>query len=130
LSVVQFLDFTGNEWTYLVAAEQGGGRWTACDVAGGSDGPPRRRPRKRSAGKTPRLEVFGQWGADLAYAAGRLSGMSEPPPAVARLILADGTEAIDDLEAGFALFIGRAGSPPSSVEILDRQGTVLARHAA
>lgn len=40
LFAVAFADASGNQWSYLIAAERAGDGWVADGVAGGSDGPP------------------------------------------------------------------------------------------
>lgn len=126
LLATRFVDQSGNRWEYLVAAEHDGSGWKAHGVAGGSDGAPSARPRGRTDGPL-RLEVFGQWGRDIFYAAGRLTGREQDVATGACLTLANGAKLSADLQDGLALFIGREGSAPVTWEILDQNGRSMAR---
>lgn len=78
LFAVAFDDLSGNQWSYLVAAEHADDGWVAHGVAGGSDGPPPTH-RRSPASARPSLGIYGQWGVDRLYVGGEL----DPGAAVA-----------------------------------------------
>jgi hypothetical protein len=127
LFAVAFDDVSGNRWSYLVAAEREGDGWAADGVAGGSDGPTTNRRTLGSA--TPSIDIYGQWGSDRLYVGGELNPGAAGVGNV-RLTLSDGTQVTDDGECGVALFVGRGGAEPASVEIFDEHGDLLVRRKA
>ena len=132
LFAVTFDDLMGNRWFWLVAAERAEHGWTAHGVAGGSDGPARASGEPSPVAlsrSTPWLNLCGQWGGDTFYAGGELhSGSTEI--ARVQVTLTDGSQLVDDGTAGVALFVGRHGEPPASVEIFATDGTVLSSRSA
>jgi hypothetical protein len=129
LFATTFVDLDGNGWSYLVAAERSDVGWSAHDVAGGSDGPSQQRAR-RPEPEHPMVDVFGQWGPDILYVGARLRGDREGAVTAIRLTLADGAELTEDTIGGLALFVGRHGAQPDTVEVLAADGAVLATQAA
>jgi hypothetical protein len=131
LFAVTFDDPMGNRWFWLVAAERTEQGWAAHGVAGGSDGPARApgEPSPIPSRSAPWLNLCGQWGGDSFYAGGQLHSGSTKIARV-QITLADGSQLVDDGTAGVALFIGRHGEPPASVEIFAVDGTVLSSRSA
>jgi hypothetical protein len=132
LYAVTFDDLTGNRWFWLVAAERSERGWAAHGVAGGSNGPAepeRGTPRPSSVGARPSLDVCGQWGSDTFYAGGRLDRAGYEIGRV-QLTLDDGSQLEDDGLADVALFIGRHGESPRTVDIYAPDGALLSSHNA
>ena len=120
LCAVTFDDEDGRGWFYLVAAERdGAGQWVARPVGGGSGSGPSR--------PGPWLNFCGCWGRDRVYGGGRIHS----PAGVGRvqLTLASGTRLSDDAEAGVALFFANDAAEPTSVDIYDTAGRLLATQA-
>jgi hypothetical protein len=131
LFATTFVDLDGNAWSYLVAAERSDVGWSAHDVAGGSDGPsPPRARRPEPEPEQPMVDVFGQWGPNVLYVGARLRGDCEGAVTAIRLTLTDGAEMTEDTIGGLALFVGRHGAQPDTVEVLAADGAVIAAQAA
>ena len=126
LFATTFLDLHGNGWSYLVAAERCDDRWSAHDVAGGSDRPGQATNRRPG----PTVDVFGQWGPGVLYVGAEVRSDREGAVATVRLTLADGTEMTEDAVGGIALFVARYGIEPDTVQMLDAHGAVLATQPA
>jgi hypothetical protein len=132
LYAVTFDDLKGNRWFWLVAAERSERGWVAHGVAGGSNGPAEREreaPRPSAVGSRPWLNLCGQWGGQTFYAGGRLDPAGAEIGRV-ELTLDDGSQLEDDGIRDVALFIGRHGESPRTVDIYARDGALLSSHNA
>jgi hypothetical protein len=78
----------------------------------------------------PMVDVFGQWGPNVLYVGARLRGDCEGAVTAIRLTLTDGAEMTEDTIGGLALFVGRHGAQPDTVEVLAADGAVIAAQAA
>ncbi|MFZ1996369.1 MAG: hypothetical protein WAU75_19815 [Solirubrobacteraceae bacterium] len=132
LYAVTFDDLKGNRWFWLVAAERSERRWIAHGVAGGSNGPAEREreaPRPFRCGISSMAHLCGQWGGQTFYAGGRLDPAGAEIGRV-ELTLDDGSQLEDDGISNVALFIGRHGEAPRTVDIYAPDGALLSSHNA
>jgi hypothetical protein len=130
LYALSFDDVADNRWFRLAAAELGEEGWIA--QAGGSDGPVRPErptPRRSPRGSTPWPDLCGQWGGETFYAGGSLHSAGHRIGRV-RLTLEGGSHLEDDGAGDVALFIGRDGKPPRTIDIFGPDGTVLSSRGA
>ena len=118
LYMVSFDDQHGQQWRWLIGAEQDQtGGWVAVGGAGGSgDGPHRSEPQ---------VNLAGWWGPGRFYVGGEL--LAGDTVDRVRLTTRDQLVLEDDTAAGVVLFLAaRTVELPVTLELCDRRGQTLA----
>jgi hypothetical protein len=121
---VSFETLSGQRMRFFCAIQQDdGGAWHVVAGAGGSaDGSPQR--------DVPWVNLGGGWRPMCFYAGGVVFASGRDVVRV-RLRAANGTELEDSAEGGVVLVVtDREVRTPIEVELLDRGGNVVGRHAA
>ncbi|HEY2307960.1 MAG TPA: hypothetical protein VGI05_18980 [Streptosporangiaceae bacterium] len=114
---------TGGQEQWLLSRtwRRPGGDWAAGPIGGGGGGHPARR--------RPWVNFAAMWGDALFAGGGEVTGDGCEQAHLVRLTFADGTAVQDGADQGVVLFfVPRAVTFPASVQILGRDGTVLAAY--